>query len=284
MQRLIELIVRFKEMITFAALIIISLSLISMGNVSQIGGFRTVVIGATGWLQELFSWVPNPGALESENKALRELNLKLSSEVTRMRHALIENKELRKLMELEEAQERPYITSEIVGKTTVEMRQYFTLASGAADSVRRGMTVRSDAGLCGVVVGVSENYSLVELIANRNIKISAKIQRTDINGILAWEGGNNFLLKNIPGSFDVQTGDIVMTSNFSNKFPEGIPIGQIILIEEDKSSLFLKIKVKPFVDFNTIEEVFVILHTPDPERQQLIEEMEQRLKARTGRR
>ena len=202
MQRLIELVVRFKELITFTALIIISLSLISMDDASKIGGFRTVVIGATGWLQELFSWVPNPGALESENIALRELNLKLSAEVMRMRHSLIENKKLRALMKLEEIIEKPYRSAQIVGKTTVEMRQYYTLSAGLKDSVMPGMTVRSDAGLVGVIVGVSENYSMVELISNRNIKISAKIQRTDITGILAWEGGKYFYLKNIPASFE----------------------------------------------------------------------------------
>lgn len=279
MQRFIKSIVRFRIPITFTALVIISLSLISMGNISEIGGFRTVMIGAVGWMQELFSWVPNPGALESENKALRELNLKLSGEVTRMRNATIENKKLRKLLELEEKEDAPYITAEVVGKTTIELRRYFTLSPGAGAGIEKGMAVRSDAGLVGVVVGTSGDYSLVELILNRNVRISGKVLRNDISGILVWEGGRNFLMKNIPESFDVQVGDIIVTSNFSNKYPAEIPVGQIINIEDDPETLFMRIEVKPFVDFPILEEVFVIRHLPDPERVKLLKKMEERIRA-----
>lgn len=283
MQNFLNFIVKFKEFITFGAFVVISLSLISLGNVSEIGGFRTVVIGSVGWMQEIFSFVPNPGALQSENRALRELNLQLSAEVTRMRNSLIENKKLREMLEMEEEQGNPlYISAEVIGKSSIELRQYYTLSSGKEDGVEVGMAVRSAAGLVGVVMGSSDSYSLVELISNRNIKISAKIQRTDISGVLVWEGGKYFKMKNIPESFDVQVGDIVVTSNFSNKYPADIPIAQVVNIEKDPSSLFLKIELKPFVDFSATEEVFVIKEVPDQERIKLIKEMEERILARTG--
>ncbi len=281
MQRVIDFVARYKVFITFITLVIISLSLISNGNVSRIGGFRTVVIGTIGWLQELFSWLPNPGALQSENRALRKLNLQLSAEVTRMRHSLIENKKLREMLEFEERNERGYITSEIAGRTTIELRRYFTLNKGTDDGVQRGMAVRSPAGLIGLIVGASDNYSLMELILNRNIRIACKVVRNDINGILFWGGGDDFFLKNIPESYDVKAGDRIITSNASNRYPKNIPIGQITNIEEDPSSLFLKVKVKPFVEFSTLQEVFIIKELPNPERLKLIEEMEERLEART---
>ena len=197
MQRFINFIAKYKELITFTALVVMSLSLISLGNVAQIGGFRTVVIGSIGWLQELFAWVPKPGALQTENRAVRELNLKLSSEVTRMRHSLIENKKLRDLMNMKDKTEYSVISSEIIGKTTVEMRNYITLDKGKQDGIEKGMAVRNDAGLVGTIVIASDNYSLVELIINRNVKIAGKVQRTLVSGILVWEGGENLFMKNI---------------------------------------------------------------------------------------
>ncbi len=282
MRELVNFVKRFRDFIAFTALIIISLSLISMGNVSRIGGFRTVVIGTIGWLQELFAWIPNPGALKSENRALRSLNFQQSSEVIKMRRALIENQKLREMIGFKSENQENVLSAEIIGKTSIELRNYLTINRGENDGVKQGMAVRTDAGLVGIVMGISDNFSLIETIMNRNIKISVVIQRTLINGILVWEGGDNFLLKYIPESYDVQAGDVVLTSNFSNKYPVDIPIGQVVNIENDETSLFLRIEVKLFADLATLQQVFVVLQLPDAERREMIVDMEKRLKTLKG--
>lgn len=274
MSRIGAIISRFKEVIVFTGLVLVSLIFISNGNLSQMGGFRTIVIGGIGWFERAFSWIPNPGALQSENRALRQLNLQLSTEVTRMRKAMIENERLREMIEFKKKSPNSLISSEVVGKTSIEMRNYITIDRGGADGIKKGMPVRTDAGLVGVVLGYSQNYSIIEVIRNRNVKISAVVQRTGYNGIVVWEEGEYFYLNNIPSSFDVQKGDVVLTSNYSNKYPVDIPIGEIVDVRNDPSTLFHKIYIKPFVNFNTISEVFVIQQVPDPERTRLIKQIE----------
>jgi len=282
MQKIINFIVQFKEYISLLALIVLSLSLISLGDTSKIGGFRTVVIGTVGWMQELFSFVPNPRALEIENQAIRELNLRLSTEVTRMRQAILENEKLRKMIELKDRSDKQLIAAEVVGKSSVELRNYATLDKGRNTGIDYGMSVRTDAGLVGVIVGMTDNYSLVELISNRNVKISAKFQRTGINGIVVWEGGEYLQVKNIPESFDIKKGDEIVTSNFSNKYPNDIPIGKVSKIEMDPGSLFKKVYVKSNVMFSSLEQVFVVKEQPDPYRSALLKDMEDRLRAKQG--
>ncbi|MFP4526925.1 MAG: rod shape-determining protein MreC [Candidatus Kapaibacterium sp.] len=279
MRQFVKFVEKYKEYITFTALVVISLSLISMGSVSKIGGFRTFVIGSMGWLQEIFAWIPNPGALQSENRALRELNLKYSAEVTKMRRSLIENEKLRDMLDLRDRSEHRLISSEISGRTTIEMRNYITLNKGEESGIRPGMPVRTDAGLVGTVLGATDNYAIVELLTNRNVRVSAKVQRNNIPGIMVWEGGENFIFKNVPESFDVEKGDEIITSNYSNKYPAEIPIGEIASVGDDPGSLFLRIEVRPFVNFSTLQQVFVIDTLPDPERQDLIRRMEDRLRA-----
>lgn len=279
MQRIIGFVSKYKEYFSFTALVVISLSFISMGNVTQIGGFRAVIIGSTGWLQTMFSWIPNPAALKSENRALRELNLQLSGEVVKAKQAMNENRSLRSMLEFKEKTgDTPLISADVVGKTSIELRNYITLNKGYSDGASEGMTVRTDAGIVGAIVATSRDYSLVELITNKNVRISAKIQRNLINGIVVWDGGDNFLLKNIPESYDVQHGDIVLTSNQSNKYPIDIPIARIVDIKTDPGSLFRKVILKPLVNFATLEQVFIIENVADPERLALIRQMEQRLK------
>jgi len=280
MQSLIDFVARFKELIAFTALVIICLSLISIGNVSQIGGFRAILIGTVGNLQQIFSWIPNPQALRNENRALRELNIQLSGEVIRMRESAIENNRLRKMIEFKQSGNYPLLPADVVGKSVVEMRNYITLNRGRKDSVLNGMPVRTDAGLVGTVIGVSENYSIVELIYNRNVKVSARVIRTGIDGIAVWDDTKNFVLNNIPESFDITQGDYVVTSEYSNKYPPGIPFGEIDVVEENPSSLFKTITIKPFANINTLEQVFIVKYQPDPERIQLIERVEENLRTR----
>jgi rod shape-determining protein MreC len=278
MLQLLNLIVKFKDYAALSLLCIISLSLISMGDVSKIGGYRAFVVGTIGWLEEAFAWVPNPDALKTENRAVRELNLYLSSELMKSRQALTENKKLREMLDFKQGIDYNLISAEVIGKSTIELREYITINKGKKDGITRGMSVRTDAGLAGIVVVVEDNYTLVETLNNRQVKISAKIDRTGIDGILVWGGAKDFNMLNIPRSFDVKVGDELITSNYSRKYPPGLPIGKIVKVEEDKSSLFHKIYVEPFVSFNTLEQVFVIQYLSDPERLKLIQRMEERLR------
>lgn len=278
MLQLLNLIVKFKDYAALTLLCIISLSLISIGDVSKIGGYRAFVVGTIGWLEEAFSWVPNPDALKTENRAVRELNLYLSSELMKSRKALSENRNLRELLEFKEGAEYNLISAEVIGKSVIELREYITINKGSNDGIDRGMSVRTDAGLTGAVVVVEENYSLIETLNNRQIKISAKIERTGIDGILIWSGSKYFNMMNIPKSFDIKVGDELITSNYSRKYPPDLPIGKVVKVDEDKSSLFHKIYVEPFVSFSTLEQVFVIQFVNDPERLELIEKMEERLR------
>ena len=280
MQNISRFISKYKEIITFTLLIIISLSLISTGDVSKIGGFRTVLVGTYGQLQNAFSWLPNPGALQSENRALRQLNVELSEEVARMRNAYIENKKLRKLIDFEDQSDIPLISAEIVGKTVIEMRNYATVNKGHKHGIDKGMPVRTDAGLVGVVMSATKNYSLIELLKNRNVRISGMIQRSQLDGIVVWKGENIFKFQNIPSTYDVQKGDIVITSNYSNKYPKDVPIGEIVKVGENPESLFYDLTIEPYVDFETLQEVFVMEYIPDKERLELIKEMEEQLKSR----
>lgn len=280
MQKLIDFVLKYKEYITFVALVVISLSFISMGDVSRIGGFRTALVGGVGVIQQMFAWVPNPAAMKSENQALRDLNLQLSSEVTRMRKALVENENLRQMLQLKDKKDYPYVATDVIGRTTVEMRSYFTLRNPEEEGITEGMAVRNDAGLVGLTVGVTSNYILVESIRNREVKIAIRDERSGIDGILVWDGGEDFNLKNIPKSYDIKEGDLLLTSNLSTRYPTNIPVGRVKKISDAAGDLFMKITVASTANLNTLEQAFIIKHIPDPEIKGLIDKIDEKLKAR----
>ncbi len=277
LQNIINFVTKFKEYLTFIALVILSYSLITIGNTQQISGFRAVMIVMNAWIQNSLSWIPNPAAIKNENKALRDLNLQLSDEVSKLRTASVENERLRKMLKFRDTTTTDMITAEIIGRNSIDLKNYITINKGSNSGIAKGMPVRTDAGLVGLVIGCSANYSLIELLNNNTTKVSAVIERTGINGIFAWDGGENFTINNIPSSFDVKKGDIVTTSNYSNLFPANIPIGVIDKVDKSSSTIFYNIKIKTLANLKTIEEVFVIKYIPNEERNQLLEAIENKM-------
>ncbi|MBU3741407.1 MAG: rod shape-determining protein MreC, partial [Candidatus Kapabacteria bacterium] len=123
---------------------------------------------------------------------------------------------------------------------------------------------------------------VVQLLLNRDTRVAAKVQRSRVDGIVSWEGESTVALKNVPKSFDVQVGDVVLTSNYSNIFPANIVVGRVTRVEDENQTLFRRIVVEPAVDFSTLEQVYIIDYVPDQERIRLEREVEQRTRQRNA--
>ncbi len=267
MQRLFNIVRLFKEYVVLALLSIISLVLLSLNDNKQIRTIRAYTISIVGTLQSAASVVPNFFALERENEILRQQNVELTDEVSRLREARLENLQLRELLKLKEHSLFHLVGADIVGKTLDLLRNTVTINKGDQDGLRINMPIVSEAGLVGRVIATSSHYSVAQLMINRDFRASVKIERSRVVGILAWNGGEFLQLKNVAKTQDVAAGDLVMTSEYSNIFPRDIKIGTVIQVSEREDALFKEIQIKSSVDFTTLEHVFVISATPDPERQ-----------------
>jgi len=266
MQRFIEFVLRYREHIIAVLLSIIALALMSYGDVTQLGGFRALIIGGLGLAQEAVAWIPNPIALQRENQALRQINMELLQEVMVLRKAGIENEQLRRMLALRQNAMFTYRAASVVGKTTFRTRQYITLDRGSNDGIKPGMNVVTDAGLVGSVIGTSGHFAIVQTLFNRDVRVSARLASTREEGIIAWDGFEYLLLHNIPKTHTVQVGDLVVTSSLSTRYFPDIPIGTVESVVPDPSSMFYRITVRPRVEFWRLEQVFVILHTPPTEQ------------------
>lgn len=269
MQRIAELLLRYKEYAAALVLIIISLVLISGSSSSKLRSFRTISVGVIASVQSALSWVPNPYALETENHALRQLNKDLSLQAMELREAGVKAEKFRAMLEFKEKSPLKLVAASVVGKTTIQLRNFATLNVGEKDGVKEGMPVISEHGLAGRIIGASEHYAIVQLLINRDTRIAAKTLGDRNDGILTWDGGASLLLRNIPAVQPQKKGDTVVTSNYSSLYPEDLVIGTIKEIAEEQGTLFYRIVVEPEVNFATLEEAFVVLYSPDQERLEL---------------
>ncbi|MBE2256329.1 MAG: rod shape-determining protein MreC [Ignavibacteria bacterium] len=263
-----EIIFSLKEYLILTLLVIISLILLFSNDNSQIRFLRAFAIGAFGTVQSGLSAIPNIFEIEQENKYLRETNIKLSNEISYLKETKLENIRLSKLIGLKVNSNLGVVSAKIVNKSLIQTRNTITIDIGSNDSVRINMPVITDDGLVGKVVALSGNYSIVQILYNKDLKLTVKDQRSRVDGILNYDGTGNLLMTNVPKSADVKTGDMIITSEYSNNFPAGIPVGSV-LEEGNLDNLFKKIVIQPVVNFKTLEEVFVLKYLPDKERAEL---------------
>lgn len=259
-----------KEYLIFSLVIIISLFLIFSNDNSQVRFFRAIAVGFIGTIQSGVSAVPNVFEIQKENQFLREKNIELSNKLSELKEAKLENIRLTKLLGLKNSNISGIIIASIVNKSLIQARNTITLNVGESDSIKINMPVITDDGLVGRIVSTSQNYSIAQILLNRNLNISVKVQRSRVDGILNYDGSENVTISNIAKSADVKTGDVILTSEYSNYFPAGIPIG-IVTEEGNLDNLFKKVIVKPLVNFTALEEVFVLKRLPDNERVMLEE-------------
>jgi rod shape-determining protein MreC len=265
-KRIYDIILLFKEYFLLALYLVLSFAMLAYNDTSQVRAIRSHMLAVAGGLQDLFGVIPNYFSLREENRLLREQNLTLADEVNRLRESRLENIRLRRLLGLKEHPVFQYLSARVVGTKNEALRNTITIDVGADDGVHVNMPVVTDNGLVGKVNSVSSKYAVVQVLLHKDVRVSARVERSRVNGIIRWIGGRALLLANVPSSFDVQTGDVVITSEFSSIFPSGIRIGVVSRIRSIPGELFKGVDVTPGVDFDRLEEVFVALHTPDSSR------------------
>jgi rod shape-determining protein MreC len=272
-KRLYDIVLVFKEYLILAVFLIASVFLLALNDTHQVRMIRSVAVVAVGSLQEAFSFLPEYFGLRRENQVLRELNLTLSEEVSRLREGRLENLRLHNILRLKERSSDHFVGARVVGKNLQMLRNAITIDAGANDGVSVNMPIVTDEGLVGRISAVGRSYAIGQVLLNKEIRVSAKVQRSRVDGIIRWDGGSTLSLVDVAKTLDVQVGDLIITSDYSSIYPVGIRIGLVSAIRQIPGSLFQGVDVAPAVDFSRLEEVFVVTHSLDSARANL----EQRL-------
>lgn len=247
----------FKEYIILTVLVILNLFIISQNRSPAVQRVRAIAFGTFASVTSVVSDVFNIKNLKKENEQLRETNAKLMLQLSKLREAAIINEELKGLLALKDTSGYPLIPASIVSKSMSRVQGTITLNVGKSDSVKVGMPVITDKGLVGIIYSVSDNYSIARTLQNVDLKLTVKDERTRENGLMKWNG-DNLVIVNVPKTYQIKKGDRIITSELSSLVPFPIPIGVAAGSNNVETGIFNEIKVIPFVDFDEVENVFVM--------------------------
>jgi rod shape-determining protein MreC len=266
MERFFYIIQMYREYILLAVLLAVSFLLFPLNDNTQIKQLRAYSIAGLGILHEPVSLVTESFTLRSENERLRRENIRLADEVYHLREARLENIRLRQMLQFRERTNYDAVAARVVGRSSDPIRKTLTLNIGAKHGIAENMPIISESGLVGKVSIVADNYSVGQVMLNRDFRASVRVERTGVNGILRWDGATGMVLDNVAKTLDVNEGDVIITSEYSNIFPSGIHVGVVSRVTIIPGSVTKDIHVQPGVDFSRLQEVFVMLYAEDEEK------------------
>ena len=211
--------------------------------------------GTVDQLGDLRSAQERVNELEKENQELRNtaiFNKNIEGEL----------KQLRGVLELAGQARFKTVSARVIGKGgTATIGETIIIDKGSASGITRDMTVISEKGLVGVVKTVTRNASIVMLMSDPNFRIGVRVAGSQFMGILSGDGANTYSLQMLSASSELTVGDVLLSrgSSGDKPFVPGVPIGKVSMVENSLGQLTKEAKVVPFVDFNSLGVISVVL-------------------------
>jgi rod shape-determining protein MreC len=153
-----------------------------------------------------------------------------------------------------------YIPAKVIRNSVNQSANYIYINRGKNQGVTTQMGVINPSGVVGQVVNVTDNYAAVMSLLNKKFLVSVKLKGTNYFGSLSWEGKNTTLakLKEIPKHVKMKVGDTLVTSGYSELFPENVMVGTVKHMNAEPEENFLDIDVSLSTNMNNLSYVYVV--------------------------
>ncbi|PBE22633.1 rod shape-determining protein MreC [Clostridioides difficile] len=203
--------------------------------------------------------------LEEENEKLKKDMIALNAKLDKTESL----EELKKTLNfVQEEYKATSISASVVGKNDGNWYESFVIGAGKNSGVKKESIVMNGSGLVGIVYEVSNNYSKAISLLDSKASVSFKLakdanakgtitQNTTLDNKDSYNSKGYLQGYMFDSSYNVIQGDIITTSGLGF-FPDGIPIGEVEKVVDDKDKSLKYVVVKPYVDFKNINDVVVI--------------------------
>ena len=231
---------------------------------SALNPVQKVAYGINRGVKDFVDFFLNFSSVKEDNKELTKKNRELEDKLTEYSDLADENEELKKILDFKDQRSNyDYIATNIIGISGSSILDGYIVDKGSDDGIEKGMVVIVGDGLVGQVSSVGSNWSIVQCIVNENIAVSVMAQSTKENtGILKGyrdsKGENLTKVYNLPADSNIQEGDVILTSGLGLLYPKEIRVGEVVSVEEDKVKVMKSAVVKPYVDFNKLDKLFIV--------------------------
>lgn len=137
-----------------------------------------------------------------------------------------------------------------------------TLASGLDAGVLEKQIVIANNHLIGQVIRSTPGQARVVSLTSKDFQVRAKILMTNARGIVKASVNNIITLDEVLQEIPLGQEQIIVSSGEDGVFPADLIIGKISSIEPNPTAVYQKAIIKPLINLEDLEEVFIIQNYP----------------------
>jgi rod shape-determining protein MreC len=153
-----------------------------------------------------------------------------------------------------------YIPARVVSNSVTKQSNLIMVDKGLMDGVKKEMGAISSNGLVGIVIGISDHYSVIMSMLHHNMRISARIKANNQLVNVVWNQSDYQIgtITDIPSHLQLAKGDSIITSGNSLIFPEDILIGTVENHTREQGEHLGSAVIRFSTDFNSLKHVYLI--------------------------
>jgi rod shape-determining protein MreC len=192
-----------------------------------------------------------------ENDKLRTRLQDIELENASLKETLSRGDEFQRNFSYRDTSSFKLIAAQAVVREPTFLYRTIVIDAGAEEGVEPYMPVVSVDGVVGKVIRVLDRSSLVQLIRKPDEYVSVTHRLSGAVGILS-TGTKNELQVEFRKHRNVAIGDTLFTSGFGGIYPTGLPVAEVVSIEEAQNPLYNHVTVRPTVNFDGLRHLFVL--------------------------
>ena len=196
-------------------------------------------------------------------------NARLREQVHALEQAQVENRQLRRLLQLKDTTSGDAVSAQVVAKDFTEFFRVtrIVLDKGARD-VRSHMPVIAPDGVVGAVLHVAQDVVDVQLAVDAAFGVDVEDERTRARGFVRGTGDParyGCKVEMVDSRDEVEIGDLLVTSGKGRWFPRGIPVARVTKVIKRELGRDQDVDATPTVDFSRVDAVLVLVTPPAEE-------------------
>jgi len=265
-----------KFQIISATIILLIVVLLSADRFSKVNIIRNIVtapavvvqkgVNAVGeWFEGIFSSFRNYSIVVEENADFQKENLELKEHIAKLSGLEDENSRLREALKLKGLfSGYEIIGANIVGSDPGNFLFNYRIDVGSLDGVKiDDPVIASNNLMIGRIYSVGLTSSVIMPLIDELSGVSAWTTKSQgghaiVRGDIEYKADGMCLMDTISETMELKVGDILETSGMGGIFPKGILIGEVVEIHKEASLIERHAVIQPFIDFNSIEEVYIL--------------------------
>lgn len=227
---------------------------------------QSPVTTVTSSVSGYFGSIANLRTAQDENDALKQRVQELEVELKAKEDLVAENQRLKGLLDLKDSGQYKVVNARIIGRDPSVWFDSSIVNRGSLDGVKLNMPVVTNGGLLGRVTAVGPLTSQVDLITRDKSGVGAvvgEIAGSSALGVVVGSSKQDLVeMRYVPGSVEVQVGQVVYTTGQDGIYPAGLKVGEIVEIETGSTTSPHRIMIRPSAGIDSMQEVGILLYEP----------------------